>query len=196
MREAPLRQRVRREALVEHHDRRLEARILEIRKELREELRHDHTLVDDRARRQGRNIEDRILAFQLLLGAAARKIELAIERRLIDVRAAIDECLLDDRQASARLFAAGPGVRGYAPESREFELLPLQLRAQRRARGFGQVRVAIQKNESGRERGRQLEARVGGDRAQERGRHLDQQTATVTGLAIGGDRASMGQPIQ
>ncbi len=47
MRKAPLRQRVRGKPLVEHHHRGLEARVLQIRVELGEKLRHHHALEDD-----------------------------------------------------------------------------------------------------------------------------------------------------
>ncbi len=84
MRQAPLRQRIGGESLVEHHHRGFHARILKVRIKLRQKLRHDHALVDDGAGRQRRNVEDRILCFEFFLAAAAREKQFAIEGCLVE----------------------------------------------------------------------------------------------------------------
>ena len=74
--------------------------------------------------------------------------------------------------------------------------LELQLFGQRLARLGGLGGIAIQEHEAGREPGRQREACLCGDGAQESGRLFDQQTAAIPGLAVRRDRATMREPIQ
>jgi hypothetical protein len=58
------------------------------------------------------------------------------------------------------------------------------------------IRIAVQEYEADAEARRQLESRIAGDRPHELGGHLQQQPAAVTGLAVGGNRTAMGQPVQ
>jgi len=196
VRESPLRQRVGREALVEHHDRGLHARILQVGVELRQILRHDHALVDDRARRQRRQVEHRVFALELLLGAPAREEQPAVQRRLIDVARGVDEYLVDPRQRLQRLGAAGLAVGRHRAKAGDGEFLGLQFRREDGARPCRPLRVAVQEHQTDAEALRQLQSGVAGDRSHELGRHLDQQTAAIAGLAVSGDRAAMGQAVQ
>ena len=85
MRQAPLRQGVGGKALMENHHRGLHPRILEIRIELHQKLRHHHALVDDGAGRQRRDIEDRILRLQFFLAARRARNSLRLNGGFVEV---------------------------------------------------------------------------------------------------------------
>ena len=111
-------------------------------------------------------------------------------------RARVDEHLLDVRQGLERLRAAGGRVDGQHAKAGDLELLALDLRGEHAARFGGPGGVAIQEHEAGGELGAELEACLRGRGAQEARRGLDQQTTAVARLAVGGDRAPMGQAVQ
>jgi hypothetical protein len=196
MGKAPLRHGVGGKALVEDHDRRFHPRILEVGVELPQELRHYHALVDDGARRQGRDIEHRVAGFQPFFGAAARHIELAVEGGLIELAARVDEHLLDGRQGLERLRPTGVGIHRQRPEARDLQFLELQLFGENLSRMSRQTGIPIEEHQAGGKQRRQCEPRFRGRGLEEGGRLLDQQPATIAGLAVRGYRSAMGQPIE
>ena len=143
VRQAPLRQGVGRKALVEDDQRGFEPRVVQIRKENGEILRHDHRFEDERRRRETWNIEVRIVRLESLFGATSHEEELAIEGGFIQIGGrAIDEYLLDVRQGLLRLGAAGVGVCGHFAPAADLESLMLQLHHHSAACRFGTRRIA------------------------------------------------------
>ena len=158
VRQPPLRQRIGGKTLVKHHCRGFHARILEIRIELRQELRHDHPLVDDGARRQRGDVEHGIGAFQNLFGPASRHVQLAVQRLLVDVGARVHEHLDDGGQRLERFQSAGGGVGGQRAKTRDVELLALQLLGEHALRVLGLGGIAVEEYQAGAEPRAQREA--------------------------------------
>ena len=101
MREVPRRERVGREALVHHRQRRDHRLVGEVEVVRADLVREQHALVDERARRHRRHVELLAVARRERLDrvprALADDVELALERVLVDVAAAAaDEDLADD----------------------------------------------------------------------------------------------------
>ena len=118
MRQAPLRQRVGGEALVEHGHRGLHALVAQVGEELHQVRRHHHALVDDGGGRQAGQVERGVRVLARLLGAATRHEQLAVERGLVHVGRRIHEHLRDGGQRLQRLVAAGTRDRSAARASR------------------------------------------------------------------------------
>jgi hypothetical protein len=59
-----------------------------------------------------------------------------------------------------------------------------------------QTGIPIEKHQAGGKQRRQLESRFRGRRSQEGSRLLDQETATIPGLAVRGNRAAMSQAVE
>jgi hypothetical protein len=102
MREVPRRKRVRRKALVHHRERGHHRRVVQVDVVLAHLVREQHSLVDDRARRERRHVELLAMAQVERLDRVARAladhVQLALESVLIHVaRAARDKYLPDHR---------------------------------------------------------------------------------------------------
>ena len=175
MREAPLRQRIRGEALVEHRHRGLHARILEVRIELRQELRHHHALVDDGARRQGRDVERRIVAARAASrrgGAPCRACRLKVASsmsaaeltKICSMRGSVLSASAPQADGST---LAAPGIRRPRNFSRSISAQSTR-RASAALAGsrFRNTRPAANC-------GRSVRPASAADGAQEAGRHLD-----------------------
>ncbi len=196
VRQAPLGKGVRREPLVENHDRRLEPRILQVGVELRQMLWHHHALEHQRAGRQAGHVEHRIRP-HLLFREAPRHEELAVERSLVHVRdAAVHKHLLDVRKRLQRLSTTRLRVHGHGAPAGELQPCSLQLRRERPTRRIGERRVAIQEHQARGKLLRELDASLCAHRAQKRFRFLQQQTAAIACLTVGGDCTAVGQAIQ
>ena len=107
VRAPPARKGVGAEAGVHQRERRLELRVQDVRIEGRELVGLEHSLVDDRARGQARQVERRGRSETRSLDRALRlladDVETAVEgRRVLDLRAAPDEHLADRRLARLR----------------------------------------------------------------------------------------------
>ncbi len=100
VREVPRRERVRREALVNHRERRHHALVGEIDEILADLVREQHPLVDERSRRHRGNVELLAVAklerLDRVAGFLADDVELALERVLVHRGSARDEHLADD----------------------------------------------------------------------------------------------------
>ena len=118
----PLRQRVRREALVEDADRRLEPRILQIRIEIRQHAGHHHALVADRCRRQAGDVG---VVPQRILGTATAKEQSPVEATSRHAFGRIDEELFDPRQRPERELAADRRIDRHSAPAGEFEAGPM-----------------------------------------------------------------------
>ena len=196
MRQAPLRQGVRRETLVEYDDRGLQARILQVRIELRQELRHHHALVDDGVRGQGGHIEHGVLRLELLFAAPARKEQSTVEGGGVDIAGRVDKDLHDRRHGLQRLLPTGARIRRHHAKTRDGQFLLLQLAGQDFPGMGGHCRILVQEHESGAKQRCEPKSCLGGRAAQEQRRHLQEQPAAIARLAIGRDRAAMRQAIQ
>jgi len=179
LRQAPLRPGVGREALVEHDEAGGEARVVQIRVEHREVLRHHQPFVTDHAARQRRQVEHRVGRFQRLFGQAAGDVELALEVVLGDAGRGVDEHLFDMRQGGQRRFAADGRIGRHMAEAGDRQALRFELGFQRRARMRLRRRLARQEQQAGGIQPAQREAGLGRHRAQEGIRLLEQQAAAV-----------------
>ena len=118
MREIPRRERVRREALVDHRQRRHHRFVGEVEIEAADLMGEQHALVDDRARRERRDVELLAVAERQRLDRVpcplADDVQLAFERILAArLAAAADEHLADDRFDLLRAFGEAFTIRGY-----------------------------------------------------------------------------------
>ena len=181
---------------MEHGHRGFHARVAQVREELRQMRRHDHALVDQRASRQRRQIEHRVLLLQLLFGTTARHEQLAVEGGLVDVFEAVHEHHLDARERAHGLGTTGVRVRGHHAPASHLEALANQLRVQHLTSTGRAVFETAEEHEAGREALDERDARLRRDRTQETLGLLEQQAATVTGLAVGGYRAAVLEAVQ
>ena len=190
MRQRPARQGVGGKALVEHHRARGEARVGEVREQLRQAVRQDHALVAQQARRQPDHVEVGLVA-QRLLGALAGQEQLALQRVGVGL-VALHEHLFDGRHRRLRQTPAGGGIhRQRAPpghpraDGGEFGVQAAA--AGVRARG-----VAWQEHVAGGDRaGVQADAGVGGELAHEAFDPVQQHAAAIAGQPVGGDPAAV-----
>ena len=181
---------------MEHGHRALEARIGQIRIELRQVLRHHHALEDDGAGGETGHVEHRIPG-QGLLGEAARHEQAPVERSRVDIGGpAVHEQLLDERARLEGFGAAGGWINRHHSPAGDLQSLTRQLGGERQACGASLLRIVRQKDQPRSEARTQLDPGLRGHRAQEAFRSLQQQAATVAGLAVGGDRAAMREAIE
>jgi len=131
-----------------------------------------------------------------LFGAASREIKRTRQAGGVSDRIAVDEGLFDARQRAPRGRAAGIGIeRRHAPAG-EHESHLGQRRAQGVARLLGVVVVVRQEHESRDGPPPGVDARLGGQRTQERTRAFQQQPAPIAAATVGGDAAAMGHARQ
>ncbi len=191
LREAPLRQRVRREALVKDADRRLEPLVPQVRVKVGQRGRHDHAFVADRDRRQTRNVG---IAFaETLFGTAPRQEQPAIEAASRHAVRCVDEYLLDVGQRLQRLVAAYRGIDRHDTPARDLEADLADCGGYHLARIVDSGFVLAQEHRARRKAFIKTESELLADRAHERLREFDQQAAAIAGLAVSGNCAAMGQ---
>jgi hypothetical protein len=122
---------------------------------------------------------------------------LRLKRCLLEVGGyAVDEHLLDERQALQRFMAAGVGVRRDLAPAGHLKPLAFQLHQQsalclRRAR-----RPGVKEYEACRKHRSKFDRRRLRESAQKFRRLLQEQSAAVAGLAVACDRAPVGEAIQ
>ena len=194
--QAPLRPGVGGKALVEHGERRGEARVGEIRIEHLQIGRHHQALVGNHPPGQGRHVEGGIRVGHCLLHAAPGDIELALEDVGRDVLRTVHEELLDHRQALQGDLAECGVVRGHRTETGHVQACAGQLPDQQLARARGQGRILVEKGQAGGITGVQGVAVLDRHRAQETVRFLEQQTTAVARFAIGSHRAAVSHASQ
>ena len=108
----------------------------------------------------------------------------------------IDEQLLDPGQGLARRLAKRIDFDRHRAPAGDCQTLALQFDLQTAALGCRPLVIPTQKDLADGEGFAELNTLRRGDAPQEVGRQGQQQAATVAGLAVGGDRAAMGQPLQ
>jgi len=108
----------------------------------------------------------------------------------------VDEHLLDLRQGLQGLFTAGGVVGGHHAPAQDLEALGGQLFFQLLAGGIGQGRVLVEEHHAHGIQFAHGEAFGLGDIAHESIRFFQQQAASVAGLAVGGDGATVGHATQ
>ncbi len=189
--ERPARQRVGREALVEHDRAGGQLAALQVREEAAELVRQHHALVADRIRGEGGDVEVGVFA-QLLFAAATGQEQRQCEAGIILANPGIDEHLLDARQRVARQLAADAVVGRYLAPASDLAAHRFHLRLQLRAAGLRSVGVMRQEYQAGGETRGGGDAGFAGQQFQERIGAAQQQAAAITGQAIGGDTATVG----
>ncbi len=198
VRERPGREGVRREALVHERHCALDQRVRQVGELLLDLHRVQHALVDDRAMRKGRDVEQRRFAHRRapdrVLDALADQVELAFEGIVVgDIGGAADEDLLEIRLTGFGGRADGavvhrqdaPAQQGLAflgDDAREFALA-----------GCGFRGVGRQEHEAGAVMacGRERDADLCAFTAQEGVRDLDQDARAVAGIHFGAAGAAM-----
>ncbi len=203
VREVPGRERVRREALVHHRQRRDERLVVEVLVEAPDLMGEQHALVDDRARRERRHVELLAVAklerLDRVPRALAYHVQLALQRVGVHVaRAAPDEHLPDHRlDFLGALGESRIAGRNVAPAEHDLPLgvdraLDLLLAGHARRRLLGQEHHADAVLADRRQRDAELAARP----AQERVRHLHEDPGTVTLQRIGPGRTAVGEILE
>ena len=196
LRQRPARRRIGRETLVENADGGFETLVAQILIEGRQVHGHHQALVGNHLGRQRADVELFFLT-QLLLGQATGHEQLDIERGVGLGRLPFDEHLTNARQALERHRPADAGVRGHVAPAHDaqaplgqlaFQDFPCMLlasvvigeehHADREALAQGHVQLLL------------------GQRSHEAHRHLQQQAATVAGLAVRRDTAAVGHACQ
>ena len=193
LRERPVRQRVRREALVEERDRGDRALVREVRVEARQ-LRRDHQpLVDDRARRHRDDVAVELALAERTLGAAPRQVEPALELGAVEALRPAQQQLLDAGQRVQRETAQDRRVvrHGAPADGLDAEALGRVLEHGAR-RGAG---VLVLRQEAHRDRELlavgELVAEARRVVAQQLERDLDRDARTVAGRRVRGDGAAV-----
>lgn len=137
-----------------------------------------------------------VLCVDRLFGMAARQEQASLEFLSGHAGGRIDEDLLDVRQGLQRLLTAGRRIGGHQAPAGQIQ----PLRRQRRLDG---APCLIALSVLGREEHEAAGVVVGedqavfpGDGAQKRIGFLQQQAATIAGLAVGGYGAAMREPFQ
>ena len=195
--QAPARQRVGREALVEHAHRRFEQFVSQVRIELRQELRHHQSLVDDDAARQAGDVEIGVaFGFEHLLDAAAQLEQLQLEGELVHVARRGDEHLLDHRHRAQRFFTKRRRVGRHRAEAQQLDAMVVAGFLECLLGAVAPRRVLAQEHVAGAVVVAQREAELVRLATQERVGLLHQQAAAVAGLAVGRHRTTMGHPVQ
>jgi len=203
MREVPRRERVRREALMNHRERRDHRRVVQVDVVLADLVGEQHSLVDDRACRQRRHVEllavPQVERLDRVAGGLADDVELALERVLVHVpRSAGDEHLADHRLDFLRaLRKARIAGRHVAPAEQHLSFrgnraLDLLLARHPRCRLLRQEHHADAVLPDRGQRDAQLAARA----AQKGVRQLDQDAGAVALQRIGAGGAAVRQVPQ
>ena len=191
----PLGQGVGREALVEHRDGGLQALVVEVRIEAGQVGRHHQTLVDQGLRREAAHVVVGVggVAHR---GAAAGAEQLHGEGGIRQALAT-DEHLLDLRQACQGQLTEHRGIHRHLAPADQFQARRLDLAVHVGTRRLGLHRVGIEKHHAHCVLARQLDIEFfTGHRAQEQVGLLNEQAATVAGLAVGVDAATVGHAGQ
>ncbi len=191
----PFRQGIGGEALVEHADRGLQALIAEVREECGEVRRHHQAFVDDGLVREAADVVVGVM------GVGHRRATTGAEQLdrefLVAQAFTTDEHLLDLRQALEGQAAEHAGVdRNLAPAD-QLQAGVDDLAVHVGAGSFGFDRVLVEEHHTDGVLLGQLDGEVLlGHGTQELIGLLHEQTATVTGLAVGVDAAAVGHAGQ
>ena len=195
LRQRPLRQGVGGEALVEHADRGLQALVTEVRIEGGEVRRHHQALIDDGLVREAADVV--VGVFGVGNRRAATGTEQLDGELLIAQAFTADEHLLDLRQALQGQATEDAGVDRHFAPANQFQAGSQDFAVHVFASGFGLGVVLVEEHHAHGVLLGQLAAEgFLGNGAQELIGLLHQQTATVTGLAVGVDTAAVGHAGQ
>jgi glycine oxidase len=175
---------------------RFERGVAQIGEELSQLLGREHALVDDGARREGREVEP----VDRALGPLAHHEGLPLERHQVDGRGArrCEEHLLDPGYGPQRRLPQPGGLRRHDTPAEHPEALLARQLLDRGPCLEGVVPVDGQENQSGRIAPGfgELEARRGRRDRQEAVRHLNEDPCAVARLHLGAGRAAMRQSLE
>jgi hypothetical protein len=146
--QAPLGPGIGGEALVEHADGGLQARIVQVLVEHRQVLRHHQALVGDHVGGQARHVEHRVLG-ERHLGAAAGDEQARSKAASSWPSGGVDEHLLDDGQGLERLGAAGPLIGGHARQPATARPSAFQVAVEGVPCRVGQGSVGVEEHDAG-----------------------------------------------
>ena len=180
---------------MEHADRGLQALVTEVRIELLQVRRHHQAFVDDGLRREAADV---VVSVGGVGHRGATTGAEQFDGELLVVQAfATDEHLLDLRQALQSQAAEHAGIDRHLAPADQLQAGGLDLAVHVGAGGLGLGRVLVEEHHAHRVLLRQLAAELlPGNGAQEQIGLLNQQTTTVTGLAVGVDTAAVGHAGQ
>ena len=210
VRERPRRERVRAEPLVHQRERRLEVRIRQIGEHRDDLIGNQHPLVDERLRRQARDVEGarvgtrRRQAIDRVLDALADDVQLALEARQrvgigrIERGPAADEHLFEPRLGGHGRRAQQPIVGRHVPPAEQVLAFLADDPFEHAADLFaGRLRMR-EEDEAGAvaARRRQRDAERRGHLAQEAVRHLHEDAGAVAGCRLAAARAAVQQVDQ
>ena len=183
-------------ALVEHGQRRFKTGVAQVGVEHRQPRGHDQALVRHDTRRQRGDIERAVISSQSFFNATTRNVELALEDIGINAVRAIDEQMLNNGHALQGHFTQRAIVGRRCAEPRRLQPFSRQFSHKQITRTLRFGFFTVKKNQASGISCTKRNPCFGRDDAHETIRHLEEQTATVTRLAIGRHGATMGHAGQ
>ncbi len=187
--ETPFRQSIRREPLVEQADGGFQARVAQVRVKLRQRPGHDHPLVADRDRRQAGDI--RFPVVEAILRTPPREKQAPVEAAALHSFGRVHENLLDARQGLECDLAASRRIGRHLAPAGDLETGLADGGLDHGARRRRNRLVVAQEYGPGGESIGEREAQFLADLAEKAKRKLDQQPATIAGLAVRSDGTAM-----
>jgi hypothetical protein len=201
LRPLPRRHRVRREAGVEHRQRRLEAFVREVRIEVRESRSVGHRLVDDGEERAARRIERRLRRDRVALSAPPEPVGELLGRAVLEATGTTQDRLHQLRLAAPGLLADRRRIVRDVPPADEIDpLAPARALEDETGGRTGGVPLMVART------GEEEEGQAQRVRSLHRGtlrrrpgpqqvlRELGQHTCTVTGHRIRGHGTAVTDP--
>ena len=174
---------------MEHADGCLHADVGEIQIEARQIHRHAQSFIDGDQVGEADHVE--VVVADALLDAATHYIEAALEILVDPAGWCVDKDLFNAGQGGLGDGTEHIGIDGHLAPTDQTQGLSFQLLVDDVAGLLGQQGVRIQEQHADRIVAAQMPSFLFGDRAIEAVRFLQQQTATIAGLAIGGDPAAV-----
>ncbi|RMO66669.1 hypothetical protein ALQ37_05532 [Pseudomonas syringae pv. aptata] len=195
LRQRPFRQGIGGKALVEHADSGLQTLVAQVREEGREVGRHHQAFINDGLVRKAADVVIGICGVGHR--RAATRTEQFDGEFLIAQAFTANEYLLDFRQALQRQATQNAGIDRHLTPAHQIQAFGEDFAVHVFARGVGPGVVLIEEHHAHSILAGQIDVEVLlGDRTQEAIGLLNQQTATVAGLAVGVDTATVGHAGQ
>ena len=177
------------EALVEDADGRLHTDVGEIQIEARQVHRHAQPFIDGDQIGEADHIE--VVVVDALFDAATHDIEAALEILVDPAGRGVDKDLFNAGQGGFGNGTEHVGIDRHLAPADQTQGLFFQLLVDDVASCLGQYGVRVEKQHADRIVAAKVPSLLLGDSSEEAVRFLQQQTATIAGLAIGGDPAAV-----
>ena len=189
LRQRPARAGVGRETLVEHADGRLHANVGQIQIKTWQVHRHAQPFIDGDQVGEADHVE--VVVADAFLDAAAHDIEAALEILVDPAGRGVDKDLFDAGQGGLGDRAEYIGIDRHLAPTDQAQGLLFQLFVDDIASGLRQDGIGVEKQHADRVVAAQVPSLLFGDSSEEAVGFLQQQTAAVAGLAVGGDTATV-----